>query len=364
MPWSFNTGKIEHQFLVGIDSEQFKTTTTAYKNKTYDKINIFDDYNPTNETAIPTLDKNTLTTAPVHRFGVYVQNLIHFTSKLKLLAGVRFSYQDTRSDVLAYSNSTITTTSNFDQAFSPRLGFIYQPTTNHSLFASYSNSFEINTGQDEEGNILKPSIINQYEIGIKNKFFDERLFLNITAYQISNDKFYQQSLNNGNSYSYIKVLAGEVRSHGVEIDLIANPFKGLSVLAGYSFNETKYQDEVYFIKGSELKYNPKNTANFNINYNVQSGKLKGLNFGLVNSYVGIRYAGRPTRILIANDSRKLTYVPDYFQMDATLGYVRNKWAIRSKISNILNELSYNIHDDNSVNPIAPRNYSVSLTYLF
>jgi len=362
---NFSTGKINHQFLLGMDSEQFKTLTTAFKNyDNYDTINIFNDYNPANEGAIPTLTKNTLTTAPINRFGIYTQDLISLSSKLKLLAGVRYSYQNTRSDVLAYSNNSVVNTTNYDGAFSPRVGLIYQPTTNHSIFASYSNSFEINTGQDESGAALKPSIIDQFEIGIKNKLFEERLFLNVTAYQISNDKFYQQSLNNGNTYSYIKVLAGEVRSQGIEVDIIANPLKGLSLLAGYSFNETKYMDDVYFIKGSQLKYNPKNTANFNINYNFESGKLKGLNIGLINTYFGTRYAGRPTRVQVANDSRKLTYISDYFQIDGTIGYVCKKWAIRSKVSNVFNELNYNVHDDNSVNPIAPRNYSVLLTYLF
>ncbi|WP_245902711.1 TonB-dependent siderophore receptor [Flavobacterium aciduliphilum] len=362
---NFSTGKINHQFLIGIDSEQLKTFTTTFKNyNNYDTINIFDPYNPSNEATIPILEKNTLTTAPINRFGTYVQDLINCFKKFKLLAGVRYSYQDTRSNVLAYSTNSTTNTTNYDSAFSPRIGLIYQPTVNNTLFASYSNSFEINTGQDESGASLSPSIIDQYEIGIKNKLFDERLFLNVTAYQIANDKFYQQSLSNGNTYSYIKVLAGEVRSQGVEIDLIANPFKGLSIVAGYSFNETKYRDDIYFIKGSQLKYNPKNTANFNINYNLESGKLKGLTIGLINTYFGTRYAGRPTRIIVTNDTRKLTYISDYFQMDGTIGYVCKKWAIRTKISNILNELNYNVHDDNSVNPIAPRNYSIAINYIF
>jgi iron complex outermembrane receptor protein len=361
----FKTGKISHQFLFGMDTESYKTNTTAYKNfNNYDTINIFEEYNASLEAAIPTLEKNTLTTAPINRFGAYVQDLISFNDQWKLLTGIRYSYQDTRSDVLLFSSNEIVNTTNFDSAFSPRLGLIYQPTKNHSLFTSYSNSFEINTGQDENGKTLTPSIIDQYEIGVKNKFFDERLFLNITAYQITNDKFYQQSLSNGNSYSYIKVLAGEVRSQGVEVDIIANPVKGLSVLAGYSFNETKYLNSDYFIEGSQLKYNPKNTANLNFNFNFETGKLKGLNFGLINTYVGTRYAGRPTRVQVAGDTRKLIYVADFVQVDGTIGYTKNKWSIRTKLSNIFNELSYNIHDDNSLNPIAPRNYSISLNYAF
>jgi iron complex outermembrane receptor protein len=361
----FATGKIKHQFLFGVDSEIYKTKTTVYKNFTnYDTINIFQEYNASHETTIPNLDLNTLTTAPVNRFGIYTQDLISFTNYFKLLAGVRYSYQDTKSDILSYSTNATATTRNYDQAFSPRIGLIFQPSVNNSLFASYSNSFQVNTGTDINGAALKPSIIDQYEIGIKNKLFEERLFANLTAYQISNSNLAQTSLENGNTNSNIKELAGATRTQGIELDLIANPVKDLSIIAGYSFSETIYTKSNTYIEGSQLKYNPKNTANLSFNYKFEKGKLKGLNFGLINTYFGTRFAGRSTRITIVNDSYKLIALSDCFQVDATMAYVHKKWALRTKLSNIFNELNYNIHDDNSLNPIAPRNYSVSLNYTF
>ena len=32
------------------------------------------------------------------------------------------------------------------------------------------------------------------------------------------------------------------------------------------------------------------------------------------------------------------------------------------MANLLNELTYNAHDDNSINPIAPRNFAATLSY--
>lgn len=361
----FATGKVEHNVLIGGDVENFKTTTTTYNQASnYDTINIFENYNPAAEPAIPTLSTNTITDAPISRFGIYAQDLISFTEKIKVLAGIRYSYQDTRSDVLKYSDGTVTPTKNNDATFSPRVGLIYQPSKNHSIFATYSNSFNINTGQDETGKALEPSIVDQYEIGIKNKLFTDKLFLNVIAYQISNDKFYQQSLANANSYAYIKVLTGEVRSQGVEVDITANPMKGLTMIAGYSYNETKFLNSDYYISGSQLRYNPKNTANLSANYELSAGKLKGLNVGFISTYFGERYAGRSTRIQIANDNRQLIYLQDFFQVDAILGYSFKQFRISTKLSNVFNELNYNVHDDNSLNPIAPRNYSIALNYKF
>ncbi|RZJ29826.1 MAG: TonB-dependent receptor, partial [Flavobacterium sp.] len=66
----------------------------------------------------------------------------------------------------------------------------------------------------------------------------------------------------------------------------------------------------------------------------------------------------------ANPNYKLIPLKGFYQLDATLSYEWNKFAIRTKLSNVFNELAYNIHDDNSLNPIAPRNYSASINYIF
>lgn len=362
----FTIGKTEHNFLFGADVENYKTYTTRYNNISgYDTINIFEEYNPANEATIPNPTLNSITTSPVSRVGVYIQDLVTLTEKWKVLAGVRYSYQDTESSVYSESNSTTApATNNYDDAFSPKVGLIFQPTKKHTFFATYTNSFDVNTGTDVNGNALEPSIIDQIEVGIKNKFFNNRLQANITAYQIDNNNLAQISLANGNTNSSIKELSGSTRSNGIEIDINTSPFKGLEILAGYSFNETKYVKSNTYIEGSLLRYNPKNTANLSFNYTFETGKIKGLNFGLINTYVGERYAGRSTQVTTANDTRRLIYLEDYFQVDATLGYTFKKISIRAKLSNLFNELNYNAHDDNSLNPITPRNYSISLNYKF
>jgi iron complex outermembrane receptor protein len=190
--------------------------------------------------------------------------------------------------------------------------------------------------------------------------YEDRLFANLTLYQIENNNLSQTSLIDAN----YKELAGGTKSKGVEIDLVANPFKGLSIIAGYSFTEIKYTASNIYIVGSSLLYIPKNTANLNFNYNFESGKLKGLTIGLINTYIGNRAAGRYTNLTTPSDIIKPVPLPDYFQNDATIGYKWNKITLRGKVSNIFNVLSYNVHDDNSVQPIAPTNLSMTLNYTF
>lgn len=185
--------------------------------------------------------------------------------------------------------------------------------------------------------------------------------LNVTAYQIKNSNVAQMVLEGGNTNSNIKELAGEIISRGLEIDASVKPICGMSILAGYSFNETEYTKSTIYTVGAKLLYQPRNTFNTSIYYEIQKGKLKGLSFGATGMYFGKRFAGRLTRLNVVNDTYKPIPLPEYTTLDASIGYSKGNVAIRFKVNNIFNALSYNVHDDNSVNPIAPRTFMTTLT---
>lgn len=353
-------GQMNHQVLLGADSDFFNTVTNAYNNYArYDTVNVFASRTYQNRTDQPTLTRATTTTAPVNRLGIYMQDLVHISEKWKLLAGLRYSYQQTASDVYTFSSAKTAEAVTFDGAFSPRFGLVYQPTTAHSFFASYANSFTINSGVDINNQALPPSLIDQYELGVKNELFGGLLSANVTAYRILNNNLAQNSLINATTYSYVKELAGSVQSEGLEIDLMSKSIHGFSLNAGYSFNETKYVKSNTYIEGSLLKYNPSHTANLGISY-----RLNGFQAGITTVYIGERFAGRSTRIKVDNDAYRLIQLPDYLQADVSASYRYKNIAIRAKMANIGDVISYNVHDDNSVNPIAPRNWNVGISYLW
>jgi len=358
------TGAIKHTVLLGADADQYRTSTTAFNPlAVYDTINIYNLNQYRQRTDIPTLTARSLTQAPINRVGVYVQDLIAFSTKIKLLAGLRYSYQQTGSQVLTYADNKTTAVTTFDGAVTPRLGLVYQPIPTTSLFVSYANSFNTNTGVDVAGNALPPSFIDQYEAGIKNDLLNGFLSANVTVYQIKNSNLAQTSLANGNTNSSIRELAGEVTSRGVEVDLKTKQMGGLSLLGGYSYNQTRYTASNIYVVGSLLRYNPNHTANASVYYTVQrAGWAKGLNAGFTAFYMGERVAGRSTRLTVNNDTYRLIPVAAYTQLDASVGYSLARFSVRAKLSNLFNVLSYQIHDDNSVNPIAPRMFSTTLSY--
>ncbi len=364
----FQTGRIDHTLLIGADADRYRTNTTAYNPlNAYDTLNIFNPAKFRQRSDIPALTARTLTAAPIDRVGVYGQDLLTVSPKIKVLAGLRYSYQQTGSNVLTYPTSTSgqinTSVYTYADAVTPRVGLVYQPRPTSALFVSYANSFAVNTGVDVSGNALPPSFIDQYEAGWKNDLFGGRLSANLTVYQIKNSNLAQTSLTNGNTNTNIQELAGEVTSRGLEVDVKTRAIGGFSVLAGYSYNRTVYTKSNTFIVGSLLRYNPNHTANASLYYAVPgNGWAKGLNLGLTTFYMGERQAGRSTRLTVANDSFRLIPLPAYTQLDASVGYSLPRLSVRAKLSNILNALSYNVHDDNSINPIAPRMVSTTVSW--
>jgi iron complex outermembrane receptor protein len=395
----FRTGRIGHVLLVGADADQYNTNTLTYgprvAGQLYDSLNILDQSRQlgTPKSVLSGYDamvQSTRTLGNTRRAGFYAQDLISLLPGLKLLAGLRWSYQETPSDAYTYAapaadgTQAITVRENrrYDKAFSPRLGLVYQPFKHTAVFASYSNSFtpQGNTVTDSQGSPLPPSIIDQVEAGIKNDLFNGALSANVTVYKIVNSNQGQVILPGAPNYNTrfpnAQELAGEITSKGLEVDVQSKPYLGWSVLAGYSYNQTAYTNSSLYAEGSRLRYNPAHTVNGSVFYNFNSafgnGLLRGLSVGATGYYVGDRLAGRNNRLLnpatgkpwtaASPEPFQLIALPNYFQLDASIGYSYQRFTLRAKAANLLGKLSYNVHDDNSVNPIAPRNYSTTLSF--
>lgn len=406
---NFNTGSIKHQIFTGADWENsFATAYTytfdekyvqtgikdgkpVYGPTFYDTINLFSFDPSTQRMDMPITGRATqIAKTETNRFGVYFQDLISITDKFKVLAGLRWSWQEaevtTYKETLVGSKQTVApenavptiTPKRLDNAFSPKFGLIYQPRKDVSIFGSYSTSFTPNTGTTADLQPIKPSIIDQYEAGIKTDFLEGMLSTNVTVYQIVNSNLAQtaefKADGSLNSDTNVKVLSGETKSKGIEVDVTARPIEGLNIIAGYSYNDMRYSKTSglngSFIQGDRLVRTPANTANLSFFYTVQEGFFKGVSLGAIGNYIGDRLGGWNDQY-----STDLVKYPDgiyhreipikgYTTIDASAGYTWRKISILCKLSNITNELNYTVHENYSVNPIAPRQIMTSLRYKF
>lgn len=371
------TGKISHTVLLGSDADTYLLNSTGFATfATYDTINILDEAKYVARTDMPESIAKTITETPTKRIGVYAQDLISLSEKFKVLAGLRWSFQSANTPDVTEIATSITTKSAIakqnNKAFSPRLGLVYQPTKTTSLFGSYANSFEINSGSDIYGSALEPSIIDQFELGIKNDLIKGKLAANFTIYKIINNNLAQQAefdaLGNQNVNSLIKELSGQTTSDGLEIDFSGKIIENLNFLAGYSYTFMRYtktsNQTGSFITGEQLVRNVPHTANGTLFYTFTESRLKGVKLGASAFYTGNRYAGWNNRIAQTQNYNRLIKVNGFTTFDFSAGYDYKKISIIAKIANLTDVLNYNVHENYSVNPITPRQFTTTISYKF
>lgn len=378
----FNTGKIKHTVLVGGDADQSRTTSNTFAygrnaNGTYvtsfnyGNVNVFDASTYYGSGAMPDAFAVTNTLTPVYRYGGFVQDLIEFIPQLKLLAGVRYTKQKNASVATTNmeTNANSRTTNKLDDAFSPKVGLVFEPLKSTSIYVSYANNFITNTGTDIFLNALEPSIVDQYEAGVKNDFLGGKLTANLTYYKIINSNVAQTAQfdanGNANSNTALRELTGETTSDGFEVDLTGTIIPGLNFLAGYSYNYMRYTNTAPvtgMIEDVRLVGTTKNTANGTLFYTIQNGKVKGLKLGASAYYTGARNGGWND----AKNATTLRLIPlsAFTTVDLSAGYSWHKFSLLAQISNITNELNYFVHENYSVNPIAPRQFRATLGYKF
>lgn len=389
------TGSVEHNLLAGVDADHYLTTNYDYSfpvvaglgNNIYDSVNILNPAKYTWRTDMPTATTIRKRVAPINRFGIYAQDLIKLSSKFNVLAGLRWSYVETVGidSTNLLTGAKIKGGNRYDGAISPRLGLVYKPSNSTSFFVSYSNSFVVNTGWDVDGKAVKPSLIDQYEAGVKNEFLNGRLSANVTLYRIHNNNLTQTApyLRDGitqNTNTSIKLMSGETTSDGVEVDLAAHPVQGLYITAGYSYNYMRYTktdtSAASFKQGERLVNNPAHTANGSVFYTIGSGLLKGFRAGATVVYTGNRFAGWNTDVVKDIDPvtkqikgpfgyrSRIFPVDGFTTIDLSLGYTYKKVSLLGKVSNLTNTLNYYVHENYSINPIPPTQVVATVSYKF
>ncbi len=384
-----NIKEMQHHFLVGVDFTSVTTFTDGYavlkENgsilKTYDTINLLNPSQYIQPRYIPNAINTNSIKAPSNRAGVYFQDLINITKQVKVFMGLRYSYQatvQTTIDSMAtttrpYVSIKGTTPTTKYRVLSPKAGFVYQPTLNSAYYLSYANNFTTNTGIDVNGNLLPASVIDHYELGAKHTYLNGRLSTNLSVYKIINSRFAQQAQYKAdgitpNTDATVKTLSGETTSDGFEVGLNGNLSNNFYFITGYAYNNIRFTHasgtKGSNIEGEKLTNAPSNTANASVFYTFNASKLKNIKIGLSGFYTGKRFGGYNNIVGQAIVGNRLIALSDYTTIDLSLGYTYKKLGINCKLSNVFNTLNYLVHDNYSINPIAPRQLYTTLNYRF
>jgi iron complex outermembrane recepter protein len=208
--------------------------------------------------------------------------------------------------------------------FSPRVGLVYQPIKPVSLYASWSRSFVPQFGTDREGNQFVPTLGEQFEIGVKTEFFDNRLIATLAAYDITRQNDLVPDPVDPDNF---EIQLGETRSQGIEFDLTGEPLPGLRLIANYAYTDAKITEDTGGFEDNQNANIPEHSGSFWAVYELQAGTLEGLGFG-----AGIFAADG-----ISGDLENSYEIPGYLRTDALLYYRRDNWRVQLNFENLFDD---------------------------
>lgn len=294
---NFSTGSIDHNLVVGL--ELYKEDKTTYR--LTNEIELENEYLPLDQP-----DPYQPFTGSVYRDGaptevegtgaaVYVLDTLTFNKHWLLTAGVRF--EDYKAEGSAYMwqkidgtwHRILRTGLKADSTFTSwNSALNYKPNEQSSIYISFANSqdpaggdlaFSGRANTIDEINKLDPQDSTNFEIGAKIDLFDGNLQL-ATAYFVTSKTVTDRD-DEGVTY-----LTGEQEAKGFELSASGMITENLSVLAGYTHQDTEVTKDFSEDKvGNGLSAAPDDTANIWLEYNIEKFTLGlGAQYSSGNTY--------------------------------------------------------------------------------
>ena len=271
----------------------------------------------------------------------YIQDQIDVTDNLIVLLGGRYDKFDVKVDDIKNASSA----SRVDTEFSPRIGLIYKPQNNVSVYYSYSESFSPRSGEQYKklsggtagsGETLKPDYYESSEVGIK---FDLNKSLSLTSAYFESES--EIADYDGNSSEYIAERGLSVE--GFELELKGRVNDNLNVAFSYSNIDGETAD------GGQPREIPESTYSIWTTYDVNP--QFGWSLGLVHQGESAVKDNNPTLLL-----------PDYTRVDAAVYYeLSNDIKLQLNLENLSDEVYFpHSHSTHQVAVGESRNIRFSL----
>jgi iron complex outermembrane receptor protein len=355
----FNLGFSKHEVLLGFDFyRSFYTYGLKGFYNTPDPALAINIYNPAPSYGIPqsVFDSAFLTSQRPERDrsvffnqweGVYFQDQITLWDKLHIMGGGRYDWAETargRSATYSQASALVDSATRNDDGFSPRVGILYQPVNELSLYGNWTTSFGANNGVSATGGTFAPQIGEQFEAGIKTSLFDDRFLATLAYYYLTKDNLLTPDLSTADLTDSIAI--GQQRSQGIELDMTGQITDALSLIGSYAYTDARVTKDDSGFQGKQLSNVPENAGSLWVKYDFSGHKtLNGFSVGLGTVAAGQREGN------IDNSFQ----LPGYVRVDAFAAY---KWNIKQarvtaqfNIRNLLDKQYYESTDpDNYVAP--------------
>lgn len=362
----FNLGTLRNRFVAGLDFFQHNSNQ-LFSGGTYDtiashgSISNYRDFNRTNLQKLyetKGVDFYYPVVGVANTYSAYASDILDLTDNLFVLAALRLDHFVNLGN---YDVTTGTTSGGYHQtALSPKFGIVYQPVPDKlSLFANYQNGFTNKTGTDYKGNAFRPEKAYQAEAGFKLDLFGGRLTSTVSYYDIRVQNIvraYIPPVPDPRLPAFPQIQDGTQSSRGIEAELIASPVAGLNLMAGFAYNDSKYDKADPDVVGRRpATASSPYTANFWASYRLPAGALKGLGIGCGGNYAS-------DNKIVNSVSQGVFILPAYTILNASVFYEYAKFRFTLKTDNLTNKKYWIGYT--TVNPQKLRSVTASIAFKF
>ena len=278
--------------------------------------------------------------AGLDTFAVFADGTFNLSDRWRLIGGVRWTNDDLSFNHFynyspvagpgvrtapAGSGPTATLKgSDSSDEFSGRAGLQFDFTDDVMSYFTYARGYKgpaYNVFFNMSANNLEPlesETADSYEIGLKSTLLDNRLILNLAAWDAKYDNFQANNFTilNGTVITQL-TNAGTVTTEGVSLDFLARPMDAMSLSGGIAYTDAKV-DEFFtppgrppnVRDGTQLPLAPEWKATLAADYTMEIGDFNVVPT-ILFSYTGDQYAdlNEPAALLL----------PSYTTLDLTLG---------------------------------------------
>ncbi|MEX8547676.1 MAG: TonB-dependent receptor [Mucilaginibacter sp.] len=184
-------------------------------------------------------------------YAFFGQATYPLTSKLDFTAGIRYDDENRKlgqyTDYQKDPAPPVIQTPNQDyqanfHAVTPKFVLSYKLQDNMLLYGSYARGFRaggLNTNATDPAQVpYQPEHSDNYEIGWKNMFLDNKLKLNLTVFYL--EQHNQQISTSHDGVNQLVLNVGEMHNKGAELELTALPVKGLQIDWNASYSYARY----------------------------------------------------------------------------------------------------------------------------
>ena len=312
--------------------------------------------------------------------AVFGQATLGLTDKLYASAGLRYDYVKkklnssfSQTDRYTYGgypagssgiNTAYDGVSKDWNTLLPKFSLEYRFTPDISTYATVSRGYKPGGFQPFNpqwaGLGYDPEYSWNYELGVKGRFFGDRLEANLAGFYIDTRDLQFNTLIEGGTVGSIS-NAGKGRSRGVELDLKAMVFDGLQLFASGAYTDAEMRDidenvATGTFSGARVPYVPELKTTVGAQYSFDSGLfMRAENTYTSNYYVDAGNTIRQGGFSVTN---------------LKLGYEKDGYSIIAYADNVFGKKYYVYgHVDSMANVQvvrlgAPRTVGVTLKYEF